>query len=216
MSFPTHWKMDNEICRNFVNHVDGIIIEDTAPIRLNDIDFYKANEARLCSLTSDVETLTSEYEHTIKCKQYNDVENQYYFSAGMLGVYGIPIDNHVSDNDLTDLKCSLYPKNYYERISSYLPVMDIDKLYTITIDSIEFYIDYITIMNYPECTMLKLGGYSVPSNVLYDTVNSSIVVCKQLHMTENQHDEETMRRLFMLTCELYKMNIDIRERRICL
>ena len=128
MSFPTHWKMDNEICRNFVNCVDGIIIEDTAPIRLNDIDFYKANEARLCSLISDVDTLTNEYEHIIKCKQYNDVENQYYFSAGMLGVYGIPMDNHVSDNDSIDLKCSLYPKNYFERISSYLPVMDIDKL----------------------------------------------------------------------------------------
>ena len=207
MEFPIHWKMDNEICRNFVNCVDGIIIEDTAPIRLNDIDFYKANEARLCSLISDVDTLTNEYEHIIKCKQYNDVENQYYFSAGVLGVYGVPMDNHVSDNDLTDLKCSLYPKNYFERISSYLPVMDIDKLYIITIDNIEFYIDYITIMNYPECTMLDLGGYSVPSNVLYDTVNSSIVVCRQLYMTEKQYAIETMRRLFMLTCELYKMNI---------
>ena len=208
MSFPTHWKMDNEICRNFVNCVDGIIIEDTAPIRLNDIDFYKANEARLCSLISDVDTLTNEYEHIIKCKRYNDVENQYYFSAGVLGVYGIPMDSHVSDNDLVDLKCSLYPKNYFERISSYLPVMDIDKLYIITIDNIEFYIDYITIMDYPECTMLHLGRYSVPQ---YDKVNSPIVVCRQLHMTENQHDRETMRKLFMLTCELYTMNIETIE-----
>lgn len=212
---PRAWNLDSAIHPEFKTKVDSIILTDTEPILVDGTAFYKGNEIRGREFTLDRYKLYAEHTHEILLRN-DDVEAEYYISAGVLALYGKPVVDDLEAH--SSIMAFLYPKDIYRHIHPDCPVFPDTHEVSVIIDKFCFELThsikdtYCVIDETQFMTSYRTMMVESPhTDAEYQAANRTVIVGRQMIPTEHQLNfEKTYRKVFMLFCEY--ANLTFRSR----